>query len=246
MYAFKHTYRLHVCQQNFIEKFPGTEKFGSMARSKKKTGGQKLPPAPEKVSKEKISKKEQGELTRGRLLAIARDEFSKRGFAGVSTEKLVARAGLTRGALYHQFKDKRALFLACLEDAQGEIVEAISVAVENAADEWAILKDGCRAFLEAASRPELRRIVLIDGPAVLGWDEWRRLDAENGVKELREGLKVMMNHNLIKPRPLDALAMMLSGAMNEAALWIAAADEHEIALKEAGETMDALLDGLRS
>ncbi len=211
-----------------------------MARKKTKTTAKKA------TAKKTVSKAEQRERTRARLIALARDEFGKRGYTGVGTERLVARAKLTRGALYHQFADKRALFQAALEDAQGDIVAAIGRAVENAADDWSILRDGCHAFLREASRPEIRRIVLIDGPAVLGWSEWRRIDAANGIKELREGLRVMMEKKVIKAAPLDALTFMLSGAMNDGALWIADADDTETALGRAMETMDMLLEGLRA
>ena len=87
---------------------------------------------------------------------------------------------------------------------------------------------------------------MIDGPAVLGWSEWRRIDAANGIKELREGLRVMMEKMVIKAAPLDALTFMLSGAMNDGALWIADADDTETALGRAMETMDMLLEGLRA
>ena len=195
--------------------------------------------------KKVMAKAEQRERTRRRLVALAREEFGKRGYAGVSTERLVARAKLTRGALYHQFPDKQALFRAALEDAQGDIVAAIGKAVAEATDEWAVLRDGCHAFLEAASRPELKRILLIDGPAVLGWEEWRRIDDENGIEELRVGLQDLMNKGVIREGPVAALAAMLSGAMNDGALWIAAAADRDTALREAGATMDLLLEGLR-
>lgn len=192
-----------------------------------------------------MTKSAQRERTRRRLLQLAREEFSKKGFAGLATERLVARAKLTRGALYHQFADKKDLFRAVFEDAQGEIVAAIVAAAEAAPDDWSVLRDGCRAFLEAASRPQIQRIVLVDGPAVLGWEEWRRIDAENGIRELRAGLADLMEKKIIKKGDVEALAFMLSGAMNDAALWIAAAESRDQALSTASATLDLLLEGLR-
>ncbi len=195
----------------------------------------------------------QREATRRRLIALAREEFTKHGYAGVGTARLVARAKLSRGALYHQFTDKQDLFRAVLEDAQAEIVAAIEAAVERSVAEhkdpgeaaWAALRLGCRAFLDAASQPERSRILLIDGPAVLGWDEWRRIDYENGVKELILGIQALIDAGLITRRPVDALAYMLSGAMNEGALWIASVKDRKAALRDACATMDALLEGLK-
>lgn len=200
-----------------------------------------------------VTKAEQREATRRRLVALAREEFTKHGYAGVGTERLVARAKLSRGALYHQFADKQDLFRAVLEDAQAEIVTAIGAAVERSIAEyddpgaaaWAALRLGCHAFLDAASQPERSRILLVDGPAVLGWDEWRRIDYESGVKELIIGIQQLMDAGLIVRRPVDALAYMLSGAMNEGALWIASAKDRKTALKDGCAAMDALLDGLR-
>jgi AcrR family transcriptional regulator len=205
--------------------------------------------SPVRIMAEKVvrSKSEQRAATRRRLVKLAREEFARRGYAGAATERIVARAKLTRGALYHQFEDKQALFQAVYEDVQREINEQIDAAVAQAADDWSALSVATRAFLKCASDPALQRIVLIDGPAVLGWNERRHLDSENCVSDIRAALAGLMDCGIIERRPLDSLAYIVFGAMTEAALWItsASAEDRQAALDEAAETMDALFAGLR-
>lgn len=193
-----------------------------------------------------VRRSEQRERTRRRLLQLARAEFARFGYEGASTERLVARAGLTRGALYHQFEDKRALFAAVLAEAQADILGAIERAAVMAASPWDSLRDGCRAFLDTASRPTLSRIVLIDGPAVVGWREWRRMDDEHGVQSLREGLRAALGGGAAQNLDLDAMAVMLSGAMNEAALWICHQKDRAEALGKALQVLDCWLEPLRN
>ena len=197
-----------------------------------------------KKARRPVTKKQQAADTRKRLMKLARSEFARAGYAGLSLEKLVGRAGLTRGALYHQFEDKMDLFRAVLEEAQGEILAAIEESFSSVEDPWQGLRLGCHAFVETASRVDLRRIVLVDGPAVLGWHEWRRIDAQNGVRELRKGLEELMNSGVLKRLPLDALSYMLSGAMNEAALWLAEQKQEAKSLADAQAVLDRFLDSL--
>jgi AcrR family transcriptional regulator len=192
------------------------------------------------------SKQEQREATRRLLMNIAREEFSRHGFAGASTEKIVERAQVTRGALYHQFKDKQDLFRAVFEEAQADIVNAIGAAVETSEDGWDALVKGCRAFLAATTGPGLVQIVMLDGPAVLGLAEWRRLDSEYSYQELKIGIGEVMRAGMLPELPLDSLAVMLSGAMNEAALYCANAANPARALKESQATIVEILEALRA
>jgi AcrR family transcriptional regulator len=199
------------------------------------------------VTREKKSLKiAQGEITVHNLVTVARQLFSERGYASVSTEEIVRTAEVTRGALYHHFSSKSDLFLAVFEDAQREIAERIEQAATSAPDLWAGLLAGCRTFLEACIDPHLQQIVIIDAPAVLGWELWRRVDAVHGLSELKIGLTELMEAGLIKPQPLDALAHLLAGAMNEAALWIAQSPDPPQALEEAVATLETLLQALRT
>lgn len=193
----------------------------------------------------KSLKIEQGETTVHNLIAVARQLFSERGYAGVSTEEIVRAAQVTRGALYHHFSSKSDLFLAVFEDAQREIADRIEQAATAASDPWAGLLAGSRAFLEASIDPHFQQIVIVDAPAVLGWELWRRVDAVHGLNELKIGLTELMKAGLIKLQPLDALTHLLAGAMNEAALWIAQSPNPPQALEEAMATLETLLQALR-
>lgn len=188
----------------------------------------------------------QGEATVQNLTGVARRLFSERGYHDVSTEEIVHTAQVTRGALYHHFSGKSDLFLAVFEAVQQEISQRIEQSAEAAPEGWDAFLAGCRAFLETCLDPQIQRIVFIDAPAVLGWDLWRRVDTTYGLNSLKAGLADLINAGLIKPQPLDALAHLLSGAMNEAALWITHAENPPQALEEAMSTLEILLQGLKA
>lgn len=198
------------------------------------------------TEEKKSAKVIQGEATVQNLIEVARQLFSEQGYMAVSTEEIVQSAQVTRGALYHHFSGKRELFLAVFEAVQAEIGERIEQAAMALPDPWEGFMAGCRAFLETCLDPHIQRIVFIDAPAVLGWDLWRRVDATSGMVPLKEGLMALREAGLIKPHSLDALAHLLSGAMNEAALWIAQAPNPAEALEEAMAGLEMLLQGLRT
>ncbi|HMQ56861.1 MAG TPA: TetR/AcrR family transcriptional regulator, partial [Anaerolineae bacterium] len=104
---------------------------------------------------------------------------------------------------------------------------------------------GCQGFLAACMDPQLQQIVIIDAPAVLGWEMWRQIDSKHGLNDLKQALRDLSEAGLIKPLPLEALAHLLSGAMNEAVLWIAQAERPDQALGEATEALNTLLAALR-
>lgn len=195
---------------------------------------------------EKKTKAEQREATMNKLAAVAKEMFIEYGYADAATEEIVQRAGVTRGALYHHFSSKEGLFRAVLEEVQKEVANRILLASQAAApDSWAQLLAGCHAFLSASLDPGIQRILLIDAPAVLGWQLWREIDARQSGNLLEEILVILMEENRIKPLPVDALTHLLSGAMNEAALWIAQAQNPQRALSEAEATLETLLSSLR-
>lgn len=191
------------------------------------------------------TKAEQRATTTRRLLQVGREVFAEQGYAGASTEEIVRRAGVTRGALYHHFAGKEALFAAVLADVQRDVARRVAEAADRETDRCGQLRAGCHAFLAASLDPHVQRIMLLDAPAVLGWEAWRRLDAEHAMRLLREGLDALVAEGGIAPQPVEPLTHLLSGAMNEAALWIARAPRTEQALAEATAALDHLLDGLR-
>lgn len=159
------------------------------------------------------------EQTRDHLLETAWGQFAQFGFAQTGTEEIVAKAGVTRGALYYHFKDKSDLFRAVVELAHARILKRIDTAAQAEPSISEGLRQGCLAFLDACADPEIRQIALIDGPAVLGWSAWREIDAEYGFGSLCAGLKVAKRQGVLREdTDAMALAYLLSGAMNEAAL----------------------------
>jgi AcrR family transcriptional regulator len=191
------------------------------------------------------TKAAQRAATTRRLIDVARELFARDGYARVGTAEIVRRAGVTRGALYHHFGSKEALFAAVLDDVQRDVAARVAAAAEGETDPWEQLRAGSHAFLEAALDPEIGRIALIDAPAVLGWDAWRRSDAEHSFRLLRSALEALVSFGAIDVASPEAAAHLLSGAMNEAALWVARADPVPPALAAATDALDRLLEGLR-
>ncbi|HZG81887.1 MAG TPA: TetR/AcrR family transcriptional regulator [Brevibacillus sp.] len=189
--------------------------------------------------------KEETALTIQKLIEVARTHFTDRGYADAALEEIVQEAGLTRGALYHHFGNKKGLFQAVLDTVQKEVAERVETQAAKSGDVWEQLILGCRAFITAAVEPKNKRIMLVDGPAVLGWEEWRKMDEQNSMRLLREQLQFMQQQGELRQVAVDALTHMLSGAMNEAALWIAYAAEEEQAYEESLIVISLLLEGLR-
>ncbi len=191
------------------------------------------------------TKAEQREATRRRLIAVARDLFASEGYAQAATEEIVSRAGVTRGALYHHFGSKQGLFVAVLEDVLRDVAAQVEAAANAEADAWRQLVAGSHAFLRAAVDPHMQQIALIDAPAVLGWDTWREIDATHAQQMLLDVLQNLQESGQIAVASPAAATALLSGAMNEAALWIARSPEQDVALNEAIDALDHLINGLR-
>ncbi len=186
-----------------------------------------------------------GEATRGALLGAARELFAEHGYAGVGTERIVERAGVTRGALYHHFEDKRDLLRAVHEELEQELVASIGERIAGLEDPWELLVTGVRAFLDSCTDPAIMRISLIDAPGVLGWEEWREIDARYALGLVTFGLRNAMDHGLFREQEVRPLAHLLIGAMTEAGMLIANASDHAAARREVEPPLIALLEGLR-
>jgi AcrR family transcriptional regulator len=193
----------------------------------------------------KNRKAEQSELTRGALVEAARALFSRRGYAAVSTEEIVQAAGVTRGALYHHFKDKQDLFTAVVERVEQDILERVAAAAIAETDPWEQQRVAVGAFLDVCLDPAVQRIVLTDAPSVLGLTAWREIEARYGLALVRAGLQLVMQAGLIEQQPLEPLAHMLLGAMAEGGLLIARAEDPVAARREVGDSLDRILQGLR-
>jgi AcrR family transcriptional regulator len=168
---------------------------------------------------------ERSRRTRAALVRAGRELFSERGFGATSTEEIVARAGVTRGALYHQFEDKRALFLAVFEAVERDLVARLAHVVAGESDAARMLEVGCGAFLDACTELELRRIALIDAPSVVGWQKWREVDARYGLGLLRGVLERAALQGVLDAEHIDELSHLLLGALGEAAMLVAHAGD---------------------
>jgi AcrR family transcriptional regulator len=193
----------------------------------------------------KGKKAEQSEHTRALLISVARALFAGRGYAGTATEEVVRRAGVTRGALYHQFKDKQDLFRAVVEDVQQSIMAQVVATLAPITDPWEAMHAGIGAFLDACMDPAVQRIVLLDAPSVLSWETWREIDARYGFGLVRTALHGLIGLGLIEEQPVDPLAHMLLGALSEGGLVIARADDPVTARAEVGASIERLMRGLR-
>jgi 23S rRNA (cytidine1920-2'-O)/16S rRNA (cytidine1409-2'-O)-methyltransferase len=186
---------------------------------------------------------EEAAETRDAILRAARRLFTEKGFADATLDEVAARVGVTKGALYHHFRDKRRLFLAVFEELEKELDAAARAgAVEAAGGPRAAFRAGCRAYLDFALRPDFQRIALTDGPGVLG-AEGVALDARLGLPTVEAAVKGLTAVGLLEPRPSKPLALFLLGALNAAGLALARG-EPGFTPEAALETLDRVLDGL--
>jgi AcrR family transcriptional regulator len=184
--------------------------------------------------------------TRDALVGAALDLFTERGYAAVGTEEIVARAKVTRGALYHHFEDKRDLFRAVHETVERELIERIAASMEATQDPWEVLVTGTLAFLDACEEPAVKQIALTDAPAVLGWKEWREVDNRYGLGLTRAALQNAVDAGVLKPIDVDSMAHLLIAALSEAAFLIANAERPRKARDQVQEAILDLAGGLRA
>lgn len=194
----------------------------------------------------KRTQAERSHSTRAALIEAARGLFAERGYAGVGTEEIVRAAGVTRGALYHHFDGKLELFAAVYERIEVELAERIAAGAlaANADSPLEAMRAGAEMFLAACTEPEAQRIVLLDGPSVLGWDRWREIAAEHGLGLIEASLRAAIDAGAIEAQPVRPLAHVLMGALDEAAMLVARAEDPETAQAEVKAALDLILDGL--
>jgi AcrR family transcriptional regulator len=184
--------------------------------------------------------------TQARLLAAGRALFAAEGYAAVSTQAIVDAAGVTRGALYHQFGDKAGLFGAVYEEVERDVVAAIMtrIAAATPASQLEAMRIGARLFLEECSAPKVQRIVLIDAPSVLGWARWREVGMKYGLGVIEAMLIQAIADGAIPDQPTRPTAHVLLGALDEAALYVSRADDAARALEQMFVVCDRLITGI--
>ena len=189
---------------------------------------------------------ERSEATRAALIRAGRELFGERGYANVGTEEIVARAGVTRGALYHQFADKRDLFRAVLEALEDEVIARLGQEVVAKASSAAeALRATMSAWLDVCEEPEVQQIMLLDAPGVLGWEEWREIGHRHALGEAMGLLEAAMEAGDLARQPVRPLAHVVIGALDEAALYVARAEDRAGARAEMAAVLERLITGLR-
>jgi AcrR family transcriptional regulator len=191
-------------------------------------------------------KAEQSDATRSALLAAARRLFTERGYAATSTNEIVERAGVTRGALYHHFPAKYDLFRAVFEQLEAELADQVARAALAGSDALEQLRLGCRAFLDICLDPAVQRIVIVEGPAVLGWETWHEIEERYGHGLVVAGVAAAVDAGLVERQPVEPLANVLFGALAQAGMVVARAGDPDAARTDMEAAMDRLLDGLRA
>jgi AcrR family transcriptional regulator len=187
---------------------------------------------------------ERGQATREHVIATATKLFATQGYDASSIEQVLQETGVSRGALYHHFKSKDALFEAVLENVEARIAASIAKAAAGAASAEEALRRGCAAWLRIADDPEAHRITLIDAPAVLGWERWREIDARHAFGLLKRGLEALAAERRLRADLVEPMAHMLLAALLEATLVVARAPDRSQARRTAEAAVTELLDKL--
>lgn len=184
--------------------------------------------------------------TRAALVTAARARFAEHGFAATGTEAIVRSANVTRGALYHQFSDKTELFAAVYEQIEAELVERLSRAMTSAGtdDPLEAMRIGADAWLDACADHEVQQIVLLDAPAVLGWERWREIALRHCLGLVEGAVAQAIESGRIPRQPISPLAYVLIGALDEAALYAARAEDPAVVRDEMRAVLGRLVAGL--
>src|SRR5689334_22733905 len=190
------------------------------------------------------SQTDRSAATRDALIQVARERFAEHGYGGVGTEAIVRAAGVTRGALYHQFADKAELFAAVVEAVEADVMSRIDVAVATSglADVIELMKLGADTWLDACSDPAISRIMLVDAPSVLGWERWREIGLRYGLGIVQGLLTHAMAIGRIAEQPVEPLAHVFIGALDEATLYAVRSADREAALREVRAVLRAMID----
>lgn len=189
---------------------------------------------------------ERSAATQTALQTAARRLWGERGYAAVSTPEIAQAAGVTRGAMYHQYADKAELFLAVLENVEAEVIERLGAAVAAAKPKTraAALRIAADAWIDIAGEPEVRQLVLLDAPSVLGWAGFREVSLRYGLGMTEQLLNAAIGAGELKPQPVRPLATIMIGALDEAAMSIANADDPDREKSEVRAVVNNLIDGL--
>lgn len=188
---------------------------------------------------------ERSDETTSRLIAAARSRFGRSGYRATAIEAIAEAAGVTKGAAYHHFGGKADLFRAVFVGEQERLVAELEGVAAAAPDAWAALRGGCRTFLEHCLDREFRQIVLLDGPAVLGWDGVRAIESTHVLRVLDGGIRVAAAAGLMVQENLEARSRMIFGALCEGGMVLARAEDPDSMLSAVVTEADRLLNAAR-
>jgi AcrR family transcriptional regulator len=185
---------------------------------------------------------ERGRNTRAHLVEVATRLFAGNGYEATSIERVLAETGVSRGSLYHHFAGKDALFGAVLESVEAGVVKQFEAAIQDCPDPLAVLRTGCRMWIQLAGDPVIQRVVLIDAPAVLGWEKWRTLYGEANLAMIRETLRYAAQIGRLPEAHVDVFAHLILAGIEEIALLVARADDPVAARADAQIAVSGFLD----
>ena len=196
--------------------------------------------------KVKKIRESRAEVTRRALLSQARRLFTQKGYADVSTDEVVRRAKVTKGALYHHFANKLELYRAVVDDMEDDVVAKIEAAAATHSKPAERLRAACDAYLDACLDVNLARVLVIEAPVVLGWKTWCNIAQEHEVASLEKRLAEAVDAGIVRDQPLVTMAQVVLGALNTGARVIATAADPEQARAQVEDTVERLLQGLES
>ncbi len=189
-----------------------------------------------------VERRARGDQTRRDLIDAGRSLFVEKGFFNTSIGELVATSGVgTRGAFYHHFKDKTELFRAVFEEVERDLTLRSLASPPRGADSWERLAAGLHGFLESALEPEVQRVMLLDGPVVLGWQTLRAIQEGNSIALINEMVREAIAEGVIDDQPVGELTHMLVAALEEGALLVAHASKPVVARRRAAKVLERLL-----
>ena len=186
----------------------------------------------------------QGRATRGQLIEVATRLFAEHGYEGTSIEAVLSAAGVSRGALYHHFAGKEALFEAVVAAVSDQVTAELAETVRDSADPVDAMRTAALAWISLAADPVIQRVVLVDAPSVLGWDRWRAMDDGRTLGALRIMLQAVSDSGRLPSELVGPFAHMILAALDEITLVTARAADSKAAVAEARTAVEALLDRL--
>jgi AcrR family transcriptional regulator len=183
----------------------------------------------------------QGRATRGQLIEVATGLFADHGYEGTSIEAVLTAAGVSRGALYHHFAGKEALFRAVLEALSERITEQLTEVISSCTDPVEAVRTSALGWIDLAGDPVIQRIMLVDAPSVLGWEQWRAMDEGRTVGAMRAMLQAVSDTGRLPGKLVDPFADMILAALDEAAMVVARAPDSRVAVAEGRQAVEEFL-----